>query len=74
MKRKVDGNPTIVVLEFYGIIGGGQAVIGKYTMNALRKFIERNIVQCVMVFYTLLYGTYLTAIRRQFLPFGWDIQ
>ena len=22
----------------------------------------------------LLYGTYLTAIRRQFLPFGWDIQ
>lgn len=51
MKRKVNGNPTIVVLEFYGIIGGGQAVIGKYTMNALRKFIERNIVQCVMVFY-----------------------
>ena len=51
MKRKVNGNPTIVVLEFYGIIGGGQAVIGKYTMNALRKFIERNIVQCVMVLY-----------------------
>lgn len=37
MKRKVDGNPTIVVLEFYGIIGGGQTVIGKYTMNALEN-------------------------------------